>query len=99
MKREIYMKPRKIKLGESSTAKVITTEDYYQAVEVDEGHVEMRLLDFTDHPLGGAIVIHKDQLREYIHCPDYIKNKERSKDIVGEEPVQSKEEHFQEGNI
>ena len=75
MEGKIYMKQGKIKLGESSTVKVVPTEDYYQVVDVDEGHVEMRLLDFTGQPFGGAIVLHKDKLKEYTYCPDFFEGR------------------------
>ena len=95
MERKIYLKQEEIKLGVGSTARVTTTEDYYQVVELDENSVEIQLLDFVDRPLGKAEVIPKEKLKEFIYCPDYFKDKKSTKELIAEKHVQSGDKHFE----
>jgi tetratricopeptide (TPR) repeat protein len=95
MEKKIYLKQEEMKLGVGSTARVTTTEDYYEVVEVDENHVEIQLLDFVDKPLGKPSVIPKEKLKEYIFCPDYFKDKKSAKDLIAEKHVQMGDRHFE----
>jgi tetratricopeptide (TPR) repeat protein len=95
MEKKIYLKQEEMKLGVGSTARVTTTEDYYQVVEVDEGHVEIQLLDFVDRPLGKPSVIPKERLEEFIYCPDYFKDKKGTKELIAEKHVQIGDRHFE----
>jgi tetratricopeptide (TPR) repeat protein len=95
MEKKIYLKQEEMKLGVGSTARVTTTEDYYQVVEVDEGHVEIQLLDFVDRPLGKPSVIPKEKLKEFIYCPDYFKDKKGTKDLIAEKHVQIGDRHLE----
>ena len=95
MEKKIYLKQEEMKLGVGSTAKVTTTEDYYQVVEVDEGNVEIQLLDFVDRPLGKPSVIPKEKLKEFIYCPDYFKDKKGTKDLIAEKHVQIGDRHLE----
>ena len=95
MEKKIYLKQEEMKLGVGSTAKVTTTEDYYQVVEVDEDNVEIQLLDFMDHPLGKPSVIPKEKLKEFIYCPDYFKDKKGTKELIAEKHVQIGDRHFE----
>jgi tetratricopeptide (TPR) repeat protein len=95
MEKKIYLKQEEMKLGVGSTARVTTTEDYYEVVEVDENHVEIQLLDFVDKPLGKPSVIPKEKLKEFIFCPDYFKDKKSAKDLIAEKHVQMGDRHFE----
>jgi tetratricopeptide (TPR) repeat protein len=95
MERKIYLKQEEMKLGVGSTARVTTTEDYYEVVEVDEDNVEIQLLDFVDHPLGKPSVIPKEKLKEFIYCPDYFKDKKGTKELIAEKHVQIGDRHFE----
>ncbi len=75
MDRKIYLKQKKVSLGCGSTAKATVIEDYYQVVELDEERVEIQMLDMDDKPFGSPSVIPRETLKEYIHCPDYFKEK------------------------
>jgi Flp pilus assembly protein TadD len=95
MEKKIYLKQEEMKLGVGSTARVTTTEDYYEVVEVDENSVKIQLLDFRDQPLGKASVIPKKRLKEFIYCPDYFKDKNSTKELVADKHVQSGDRHFE----
>jgi tetratricopeptide (TPR) repeat protein len=95
MEKKIYLKQEEMKLGVGSTARVTTTEDYYEVIEVDENHVEIQLLDFVDKPLGKPSVIPKEKLKEFIFCPDYFKDKKSTKDLIAEKHVQMGDRHFE----
>ncbi len=94
MDSRIYLKREEIKLGCGSTAKSIVVDNYYQVVEVDKDSVEIRLLDFSDQPVGKGDVIPKRELEEYIPCPDYFKNKKKPKEQLLEKHIQSGDRHF-----
>lgn len=95
MKATIYLKKEEIKLGCGSTAKSTVADNYYQVVEVDEESVEMRLLDFSDQPVGKGSIIPKDRLKEYIPCPDYFKNKRKPGELLVEKHVQAGDQHYE----
>jgi tetratricopeptide (TPR) repeat protein len=95
MDRTIYLRREKVKLGFGSTANTMTVENYYQVVEVDENHVEIQLLDFNDQPIFKTSVITKEELKHYIHCPDYFENKKNPIELMVEKYVQSGDRHFE----
>lgn len=95
MEIKIYLKQEEIKLGCGSTSRSTTIENYYQVVDVDEDYVEIQLLDFNDQPLGKASMIPKEELKDYIHCPDYFKNKKGSIELTVEKHVKSGDRHFE----
>jgi tetratricopeptide (TPR) repeat protein len=94
MERRIYLRQEEIKLGCGSTAREVTVENYYQVVEVDEDHVKIHLLDINDQPIGKALVITIEELKGYICCPDYFKNKKNPIELMVEKHVQSGDRHF-----
>jgi len=97
VERMIYLKQERIKVGVGSTAKAQMVEDYYEVVEIDPNHVEVRLLDIDDHPVGKASIITREELKDYIYCPDYF-NKERKsqglKELIVEKRVQLGDRYF-----
>lgn len=95
MEGKIYLRREEIPLGCGTTAKYEVVEDYYQVTEVDENHVEIRLLDFTDQPVGKGVVISKNELKNYTPCPDYFKQKKKPRDLLVEEHVLSGDRHFE----
>lgn len=95
MEKKIYLKQEEIKLGCGSTAKNAAVDNYYQVIEVDEGHVEIQLLDFSDQPVGKGSLISKNDLGKYIHCPDYFKNKKKPGELLIEKHIQSGDRHFE----
>jgi len=95
MEGKIYLKQEEIKLGCGSTAKSTVADNYYQVIEVDEDHVEIHLLDFSDQPVGKGSIIHKGRLKEYIPCPDYFKNKKKPGELLIEKHIQSGDQHFE----
>lgn len=95
MEVKIYLRAEEIPLGCGSTAKHTTVENYYQVIEVDENHVQIRLLDFADQPIGKGVVISKNELKNYTPCPDYFKQKKTPRDLLIEKHVQSGDRHFE----
>jgi len=91
---KIYLKQEEIKLGCGSTAKSTKVDNYFQAIEVDEEHVEIRLLDCFDQPVGKGSVIHKDELKDFSPCPDYFKTKKNSKEFLIEKHIHSGDRHM-----
>jgi predicted double-glycine peptidase len=57
MDREIYLKQQKVSPGCGSTANATVIEDDDQGVKLDEGCVEIQMLDMDDKPFWGASVI------------------------------------------
>ncbi len=95
MDQPIYLKREEIKLGCGSTAKSTIVENYFQVIEVDENHVEIYLLDCFDQPVGKGTLISKEELKEYIPCPDYFKGKKSPKEIQIEKHVQAGNLHYE----
>jgi len=95
MDRKIYLRQEEIKVGCGSTSRATTVENYYQVTEVDDTHVDIQLLDFSDRPLGNPSVIDKGKLKDYIYCPDYFKNKKGSKELSVEKHVHSGDKHLE----
>ncbi len=97
MERKVYLKQESIKLGVGSTAKAQIVEDYYEVVEIDPTRVEVRLLDIDDRPMGKASIMSKDELKDYIYCPDYFNKERRSqglKELIVEKRVQLGDRYF-----
>lgn len=82
-------------MGCGSTAKNTVVDNYYQVIEVDESHVEIQLLDFSDQPVGKSTLIPKKDLEKYIPCPDYFKNKRKPRELLIEKHIQSGDRHFE----
>ncbi len=95
MEVKIYLRREEIPLGCGSTAKYAVAENYYQVTEVDENHVKLCLLDFTDQPFGKGVVISKSELANFIPCPDYFKQKRKPRDLLIEKHVQSGDRHYE----
>jgi tetratricopeptide (TPR) repeat protein len=95
MDRKIYLKQKKVSLGCGSTAKAAVIEDYYQVVELDKERVEIRLLDMNGKPFGSPSVIPKENLRDYIFCPDYLKDKKSVTEPAAEKRVQMGDAHYE----
>ncbi len=93
--RKIYMQQEEFKVGFGSTGKKTRVEHYYQAIEIDDNKVEMRMLDINDQPFGEALVIPKEQLQKYIHCPDYFTKKKSPKELLAEKHIQAGDEYFE----
>lgn len=94
---KIYLKQETIKLGFGSTARTTTIENYYQVDETQEpGRVRLRLLDIDDRPLAGGEIIDQEELeKEYVACPDYLKNKRNPRQVRAEEHVKNGEKHLE----
>jgi tetratricopeptide (TPR) repeat protein len=98
--RKIYLKQEEIRIGFGSTGKTTRLQNYYQAVEIDAQSVQLRLLDIQDQPMGKPEVIDKETLsKEYIYCPDYLKNKKNPKDLKAQEHVRQGDEHLQKKEL
>jgi len=95
MDRKVYLKQKKVPLGCGSTAKAAIIEDYYQVTELDEERVEIQLLDMNDKPFGGSSIIPKESLREYIYCPDYLKDKKSVSELAAEKHIQLGDSHYE----
>jgi tetratricopeptide (TPR) repeat protein len=93
--KEIYMQLEEFKVGFGSTGKRTRVEQYYQAVEIDDNKVEMRQLDISDQPFGEPIIISKEDLQKYTHCPDYFKRKKGPKDLVAEQHIQAGKQYLE----
>jgi tetratricopeptide (TPR) repeat protein len=93
--RKIYLKQEEIKVGFGSTGKTTRIEDFYQVIEIDNNHVEMKLLNISDQPIGEPIIIEKEKLKSYIYCPDYFKNRKSSKEVTVEKHVQMGDKHLE----
>ena len=99
MERKVYLKQKSIKVGVGSTAKAQTVEDYYEVVEIDANRVEVRLLDIEDQPVGRPSIKTKEELKDYVYCPDYFnKGKETQglKELIVEKRVQLGDKYFVE---
>jgi len=94
MRATIYLKQEEIKLGCGSTAKNVVVDNYYQVTEVDEDHVQIHLLDFSDRPVGKGSIITRKELGEYIPCPHYFENKKTPKEEIVERHVRTGDHHF-----
>jgi tetratricopeptide (TPR) repeat protein len=96
MEKKIYLKQEKLKVGFGSTAKATAFENYYQVVEVDDNQVEIQMLDFNNRPFGKPSLMPKENLKDYIFCPDFFKSKDNSsQELNVEKHVQSGDKHFQ----
>jgi tetratricopeptide (TPR) repeat protein len=98
--RKIYLKQEEVKVGFGSTAKTTRLQDYYEAAEIDETSVQLRLLDIQDQPMGKPIVISREVLGgEYVHCPEYFKNKKDPKRLKAEEHVAQGDQYLQKKKL
>lgn len=73
--RKIYLKKEEIKVGFGSTARTTRIENYFEAVEDGDGRILMYLMDIQDQRIGKPIVVSKEDLQDYIYCPDYFDKK------------------------
>jgi tetratricopeptide (TPR) repeat protein len=99
MERRVYLKQESIRVGVGSTAKTQTVEDYYEVVEIDDNRVEALLLDIEDQPVGRPSIMTKEELKDYVYCPDYFnKGKETQdlKELIVEKRIQLGDKYFGE---
>jgi tetratricopeptide (TPR) repeat protein len=74
-KPKIFLKREEIKVGFGSTARTTRIENYFEAVEDGDGRILMYLLNIQDQRIGQPIEVSKENLKDYIHCPDYFDKK------------------------
>ena len=95
-KEGVYVESTVQNIGTGSTSRRQDIKNYHLARYLEDGSVEVQLLDMDDKPLPiRERLVMEDFDQRFVHVPDYFKNKKSPLDLKVEKNITQAEHHLQ----
>ena len=96
----IFSVEKTAKIGTGSTEKKVKQKMYCQAIEKEDGQIDVRYLGKDDKPIEVPELVPKDVfIRDYVFQPYYLEKRKAEKDNKANKNIVTAEEHVKKNEL